>query len=76
MQQAPHFAINLLARGILSRLVTRAYFEGEPLNETDPVLNLVDPPARRSTMIAKHADGNWVFDIRLQGENETVFLDF
>jgi protocatechuate 3,4-dioxygenase alpha subunit len=76
VQQAPHFAINLLARGILSRLVTRAYFEGEALNETDPVLNLVEPPARRATMMARHGDGAWVFDIRLQGDGETVFLDF
>jgi protocatechuate 3,4-dioxygenase alpha subunit len=75
-QQAPHFAINLLARGILSRLVTRAYFDGEPLNETDPILNLVEPPARRATMIAKHHNGAWVLDIRLQGDDETVFLDF
>lgn len=72
--QAPHIAFNLLARGILTRLVTRAYFAGEPLNETDPLLNLV-PEARRGTLIAGQAAGEWRFDIRLQGEGETVFLD-
>lgn len=76
-QQAPHFAINLFARGILTRLVTRAYFQGEPLNDDDPVLSMVEDPARRATMIAKPGDGAvWTFDIRLQGERETVFLDF
>ncbi len=76
-QQAPHFAINLLARGILGRLVTRAYFAGEPLNETDPILGLVEDAARRATLLARPAAaGTWHFDIRLQGDNETVFMDF
>jgi protocatechuate 3,4-dioxygenase alpha subunit len=74
--QAPHFAINILARGILTRLYTRAYFEGEALNETDPLLGLVEDPARRSTLIAKpEGAGVWRMDIRLQGEEETVFID-
>jgi protocatechuate 3,4-dioxygenase alpha subunit len=72
--QAPHFALNILARGILTRLVTRAYFAGEPLNETDPLLALVEP-ARRGTLIAQPAAGEWVLDIVLQGDGETVFLD-
>lgn len=76
-QQAPHFALNLLARGILGRLVTRAYFDGEPLNETDPILSLVEDPARRATLIARPAGAaTWHIDIRLQGAGETVFMDF
>src|SRR5262245_1033026 len=31
--QAPHLVVGVLARGILTRLVTRVYFEGEPGNE-------------------------------------------
>jgi protocatechuate 3,4-dioxygenase, alpha subunit len=79
-QQAPHFAITILARGLLKALTTRAYFAGEPLNETDPLLSSIEDPARRATLIAKPvgADG-WRIDIRLQrgalGETETVFLD-
>ena len=74
-QQAPHFAINLLARGILTRLYTRAYFDGEPLNATDPLLNLVEEPARRATLIARpDGDNAWRMDIRLQGADETVFI--
>lgn len=72
--QAPHVAVNLLARGILTRLVTRAYFEGEALNETDPLLALVEE-GRRGTLLARRQDGVWRFDIRLQGVDETVFLD-
>jgi protocatechuate 3,4-dioxygenase alpha subunit len=74
--QAPHIAINLLMRGVLTRLYTRAYFAGEPLNESDPLLAMIEAPHRRATLIAK-ADGpqTWRLDIRLQGEGETVFID-
>jgi protocatechuate 3,4-dioxygenase alpha subunit len=74
--QAPHIALTVLARGLLHHLVTRMYFAGEPLNDTDPVLAAIDP-ARRATVIASASGGaRWVFDIRLQGEGETVFLGF
>ena len=73
--QAPHVAITILARGLLQGLTTRLYFPDEPLNETDPVLSLIEDPARRRTLIAKQAGADtWNLDIRLQGENETVFM--
>ncbi len=76
-QQAPHVALSLFARGILSRLVTRVYFAGDPLNETDPLLGLIEDPGRRATLIARAAGTDaWHIDIRLQGDGETVFLDF
>jgi protocatechuate 3,4-dioxygenase alpha subunit len=76
-QQAPHVALNIFARGILTRLVTRAYFDGEPLNDTDPVLSLIEAPSRRQTLLAKPASaGVWAFDICLQGPGETVFVEF
>ena len=57
-------------------LVTRAYFENEALNATDPLLTSIEDPARRRTLIAR-PDGTatWRMDICLQGANETVFLD-
>jgi protocatechuate 3,4-dioxygenase alpha subunit len=74
--QAPHIAIAIFARGLMKHVVTRAYFAGEALNATDPVLNLVEPAARRATLIAQPAGpGAWRLDIVLQGEGETVFLD-
>jgi protocatechuate 3,4-dioxygenase alpha subunit len=73
--QAPHVQIAIFARGLMQHLVTRLYFAGEALNETDPLLALV-PEARRPTLIAREtAPGTWALDIRLQGEGETVFLD-
>jgi protocatechuate 3,4-dioxygenase alpha subunit len=75
-QQAPHIAICVLSRGLMRGLVTRAYFHGEKLNETDPLLMSIDEPARRATLIARPAEaGTWRMDVRLQGEGETVFLD-
>ena len=75
-QQAPHIAIWVLARGLMRGLATRAYFAGEALNETDPLLTSIEDKARRDTLIA-HPEGGgvWRMDIRLQGGAETVFLD-
>ena len=73
--QAPHLDVGVFARGILRRLFTRIYFEGEAGNESDPILKLV-PAERRSTVIARRAGADlYKLDIRLQGENETVFFD-
>jgi protocatechuate 3,4-dioxygenase, alpha subunit len=71
---APHIAVSVLGRGLLNRLYTRIYFAGEAANAADPVLASV-PAERRSTLIASaETAGRWRFDIRLQGENETVFF--
>jgi len=79
-QQAPHFAITLHARGLLKGLVTRAYFAGDPLNDTDPLLSMIDDPNRRATLISRpEGQDRWRIDIRMQrgpnAEPETVFLD-
>ena len=72
--QAPHLNVTVFARGLLRHLVTRMYFPDEAeANATDPALNLVEP-ARRETLIAKNCGGLLRFDIRLQGERETVFF--
>ncbi len=77
---APHVNIWLVARGINIGLSTRMYFADEAaLNEQDPVLRMIDPAIRRETLLARREqrDGTatYVFDIRLQGEGETVFFD-
>ena len=79
-QQAPHFAIAVHARGLLKALMTRAYFEGDPLNKTDPLLSSIEGARRRATLLARPETENlWRIDIRLQrgaaGETETVFLE-
>jgi protocatechuate 3,4-dioxygenase alpha subunit len=75
--QAPHLNVSVFARGIMKRLATRIYFAGDPGNQDDPTLALV-PEDRRDTLMAQpdaRQSGDWRFDIRLCGENETVFFD-
>ena len=73
--QAPHIAIWIVARGINIGLQTRIYFEDED-NAADPLLNRIEQRPRVDTLIArKTGDGQYRFDIRLQGPGETVFLD-
>jgi protocatechuate 3,4-dioxygenase alpha subunit len=73
--EAPHIDVTVLARGLLARLVTRIYFPDEAAaNESDPVLSALPPEADRDTLIAVAHDDGYGFDIRLQGENETVFF--
>lgn len=77
---APHLSLWLVARGINIGLSTRMYFADETeANAEDPVLNLIEQKARRKTLIAEREmrDGKPVyrFDIRLQGDDETVFFD-
>jgi len=72
--QAPHIDVSVFARGLLDRLVTRIYFaDEEAANAADPILSGVEEPAR-AALIAGLGDGGYVFDIRLQGEGETVFF--
>ena len=52
--QSPHVLVSILARGILTRLVTRIYFDDEPANDTDPVLAIV--PAERRPTAGPHAE--------------------
>ncbi len=77
---APHINFWIVARGINIGLNTRMYFSDEAAaNAADPVLNLIEQEVRRSTLIAERSvrDGKvvYTFDIRIQGENETVFFD-
>ncbi len=73
---APHIAVAVFARGLLHRLFTRIYLPGNArANAADPLLRGLDP-ARRATLVA-HAESDRVFrfDVRLQGDGETVFLE-
>lgn len=77
--QAPHINITVFMRGILTHAFTRAYFsDQEEANGLDPVLASV-PADRRQTLIARREDGPtgpvYRFDIRMQGDDETVFFD-
>jgi len=75
--QAPHILLAVFARGMTQQAITRIYFADESANADDPILALV-PAERRATLIAGRTQGDtttYRFDIRLQGDRETVFFD-
>lgn len=75
--QAPHLTLAVFARGMLKQLYTRVYFAGDAANHDDPVLRLIAPD-RRETLMARPdpaRPGFWQFDVKLQGDRETVFFD-
>jgi protocatechuate 3,4-dioxygenase alpha subunit len=72
--QAPHIDVSVFARGLLKQLVTRIYFPDEDeANAADPLLASLDQD-ERTTLIAVPDGDALRFDIRLQGEGQTVFL--
>lgn len=79
---APHINLAIFARGINIQLHTRMYFDDEAdANAVCPILNAVPSENRRKTLIARREAGDngrprYRFDIRLQGDGETVFFDF
>ena len=80
-KMAPHVSLWIVARGVNLGLSTRLYFaDEEAANAADPVLNIIDPPERRRTLLARRESRPggppaYVLDIRLQGPDETVFFD-
>ena len=73
---AAYFAITVFARGLLNRLFTRAYLPGdEAALAADPLLASLDPE-RRATLVATADPHGYAFDLRLQGDGETVFLTY
>ncbi len=75
--QAPFITVWIVARGINIGLHTRAYFaDEEAANAEDPLLTRIEHRARVPTLMAQpEGDGKYRFDIVLQGDNETIFLD-
>ena len=74
--EAPPLDVSVCARGLLDRVVTRIYFDDEPVaNTVDPVLATLPDPRRRDTLMAAAGPGGYRFDIRLHGDRETVFFD-
>ncbi|MFC8076631.1 protocatechuate 3,4-dioxygenase subunit alpha [Streptomyces sp. NPDC057307] len=78
--RAPYLSLCVFARGLTHHLFTRLYFPAPEYAEArsaDPLLASLDAD-RRETLLAKAGPtpGTYRFDIRLQGDEETVFLDF
>ncbi len=76
--QASHICVTVFARGLLNHLLTRLYFEDEPTNTEDPILQCV-PDERRSTLLARRENREGIivyrFDIVMQGAGETAFFN-
>ncbi len=72
--EAPHLDVYVFARGLLKHQLTRVYFPDEPeANAADPVLSSL-PEADRAVLVAEQEDGAVRFDIRMQGDRQTVFF--
>lgn len=73
--QTPHIDLTVHARGILRQLLTRVCFADErDANAADPMLAAL-PDDARTTLLAVPVKGGYQFDIRLQGDDATVFFD-
>jgi protocatechuate 3,4-dioxygenase, alpha subunit len=72
VRRAPYFEVLVFARGLLRHLATRMYFPDADLSD-DPLMRVVEPD-RRHTLVASATEGGLRFDVRLQGESETVFI--
>ncbi len=78
-ERAPNITITIFSDGI-NRVVTQAFFEDEPGNDSDPLLAILDE-TDKAKLIARHdgrtADGAEVYllDIVMAGEGETPFFD-
>jgi protocatechuate 3,4-dioxygenase alpha subunit len=74
---AAFISVAVFARGLMNRLFTRVYLpENTDALAKDPLLSSLDPERRKTLIARRDADGGLTWDIRLQGEDETVFLDF
>lgn len=73
--QAPYLEIAILARGLLKALRTRVYLAPEDKVRGEPLLATIAGTPRLSTLVACPAsEGEYRWDVRLQGEGETVFF--
>ncbi|MFE0796777.1 protocatechuate 3,4-dioxygenase subunit alpha [Streptomyces mutabilis] len=76
-KSAPYVSVCVFARGLLVHLYTRIYLPGDRAAlAADPLLSRVDAERRDTLIAADEGNGTYRFDIRLQGEGETVFLEF
>lgn len=75
--KAPFITLTVFARGVTNRLFTRIYLpEDTEALANDPLLRSLPEDRRRTLVAEREADGSLRFDLRLQGEGETVFLTY
>lgn len=75
--KAPFITLTVFARGLLNRLFTRIYLpEDTEALANDPLLSSLPEDDRRTLIATREDDGSLRFDVRLQGDCETVFLSY
>lgn len=73
----PFFAAIVYARGLPDKLHTRIYLpEAVEAGQTDALLSSLSDDERATLVATRTADGYLRHDMRLQGENETVFIAY
>jgi protocatechuate 3,4-dioxygenase alpha subunit len=74
--QAPHVTVLCFARGLLKPVLTRLYFpDEEEANAADPLFGAIGDDGERATLVATASGpATYRFDIRLQGDGQTVFF--
>jgi protocatechuate 3,4-dioxygenase alpha subunit len=71
----PYLDVAVLARGLLKALRTRVYLAAEAQVRADPALKALAASPRLATLVARpDGPGRYRWDVRLQGEGETVFF--
>ena len=72
--KAPFLDVTLFARGLLKPLRTRVYLAPEAAVRSDPLLAPIASSPRLATLVARRTGNEYRWDVRLQGEGETVFF--
>ncbi|QDI67848.1 protocatechuate 3,4-dioxygenase subunit alpha [Streptomyces calvus] len=76
-RSAPYLGVCVFARGLLVHLFTRIYLPDDgTVLASDPLLSRLAADRRDTVVAGAEGEGTYRFDIRLQGEGETVFLEF
>lgn len=71
----PFIDVAIFARGLLRPLRTRVYLAAEEDARRDPVLAPLAASPRVATLVARRErEGEYRWNVRLQGEGETVFF--
>jgi protocatechuate 3,4-dioxygenase alpha subunit len=74
---AAFISVAVFARGLMNRLFTRVYLpENTEALAADPLLSSLNPERSQTLIARRDPDGGLTWDVRLQGDGETVFLDF
>jgi len=71
---SPHISLSIASRGLNMTLNTRVYFNDDDL-KSDPLLSIIKTKNINSLIAKKIEKNKYLFNIFLQGDKETVFLD-